>query len=171
MLEADRGFTTERILGGLASGEGLIAAVSDGTRDKDDYVVGELTDKRLLVYEPEFSRVLKVCARDFSTLSAIFATRGAVATFRVMTRANPLRATGGPRLTPGPRHRRGAQAEPDRERRGQQVRQPSPVHRLAALQAPARRREPRPVRAPRAWPEVGSCPPGRSTDRHHASFP
>lgn len=91
--QADPGFTSERILGGLASGEGLIAAVGDGTRDKDDNVAGEVADKRLLVYEPEFSRVLKVCGRDSSTLSAILRDAWDRGDLRVMTRKDPLRAT------------------------------------------------------------------------------
>ena len=91
---ADPGFTSERILGGLASGEGLIAAVSDGTTDKDGNVVGAIADKRLLVYEPEFARVLKVCARDSSTLSAILRDSWDRGDLRVMTRKDPIRATG-----------------------------------------------------------------------------
>jgi len=94
LVEADPGFTSDRILGGLASGEGLIAAVGDGTRDKDDNVVGAVTDKRLLVYEPEFSRVLKVCGRDSSTLSAILRDAWDRGDLRVMTRKDPLKATG-----------------------------------------------------------------------------
>ena len=94
MAEADPTFASERILGGLASGEGLIAAVGDGTINKDDQVVGAVSDKRLLVYEPEFSRVLKVCARDSSTLSAILRDAWDRGELRVMTRTNPLRATG-----------------------------------------------------------------------------
>ncbi|MEJ7765298.1 MAG: hypothetical protein WKF86_07370, partial [Acidimicrobiales bacterium] len=94
MAVADPGFTTERILGGLASGEGLVAAVSDGTRDKDGNVVGAVTDKRVLVYEPEFIRVLKVCARDSSTLSALLRDAWDRGDLRVLTRRDPLRASG-----------------------------------------------------------------------------
>ena len=94
MVEADPGFTSERILGGLASGEGLIAAVGDGVPDKDGNVEGGVPDKRLLVFEPEFSRVLKVCGRDSSTLSAILRDVWDRGDLRVMTRNNPLKATG-----------------------------------------------------------------------------
>ena len=94
MVEADPGFTSERILGGLASGEGLIAAVGDGTPDKEGKLEGGVTDKRLLVFEPEFSRVLKVCGRDSSTLSAILRDVWDRGDLRVMTRNNPLKATG-----------------------------------------------------------------------------
>jgi len=93
MAQADHGFTAERILGGLASGEGLVAAVSDGVPDKDGNLVGAVRDKRLLVYEPEFSRVLKVCARDSSTLSALLRDSWDRGDLRVMTRKDPLRAS------------------------------------------------------------------------------
>jgi hypothetical protein len=93
MAEADPAFTSERILGGLASGEGLIAAVSDGTTDKDGNLVGAVVDKRLLVYEPEWARVLKVCARESSTLSAVLRDTFDRGDLRVMTRRDPLRAT------------------------------------------------------------------------------
>jgi hypothetical protein len=51
-----------RVMGGLASGEGLIAAVAD---DDPSF------DKRLLVVENEFARVLAVAAREGNTLSAV----------------------------------------------------------------------------------------------------
>ncbi len=91
---ADPGFTAERILGGLASGEGLVAAVGDGTIDKDGNTVGAVVDKRVLVLEPEFARVLKVCARDSSTLSALLRDAWDRGDLRVMTRKDPLRASG-----------------------------------------------------------------------------
>ncbi len=94
LAAADPVFTSERILGGLASGEGLIAAVTDGTVDKDSNLVGAVEDKRCLVYEPEYVRVLKVCGRDSSTLSAILRDAWDRGDLRVMTRKDPLRATG-----------------------------------------------------------------------------
>ena len=71
IAEADEAFVDARMVTGLASGEGLIAAVSDGATDKDGNIVGAVSDKRLGVYEPEWSRVLKVCGREGSTLSAV----------------------------------------------------------------------------------------------------
>src|SRR5215467_11503056 len=56
MRHADPGWSEERTVGGLGSGEGLIAAVAD-TED------GPAHDKRLFVFEPEFSRVLSVASR------------------------------------------------------------------------------------------------------------
>jgi hypothetical protein len=71
MAVADPEFIAKRVKGGLASGEGLIAAVGDGVPDKDGNLVGAVADKRLLVYEPEFARVLKVCNREGNTLSPV----------------------------------------------------------------------------------------------------
>lgn len=57
----------DRIASGLSSGEGLIWRV----RDRDDEVDGGVSDKRLIVFEGEFGKVLKVMSRDGNTLSAI----------------------------------------------------------------------------------------------------
>jgi hypothetical protein len=57
---ADPGFVKDRILGGFASGEAVIDAVST-----------EAGDHRLLVVEPEYARLLAVCRREGSTLSPI----------------------------------------------------------------------------------------------------
>lgn len=81
MVEADGTWAGERILGGLASGEGLITAL-DGK------------DVRLLVVEPEFARTLAVCARDGSTLSAVIRQAWDTGDLRVMTRKDPLSVTG-----------------------------------------------------------------------------
>jgi Bifunctional DNA primase/polymerase, N-terminal/Protein of unknown function (DUF3987)/Primase C terminal 1 (PriCT-1) len=51
---------------GLSSGEGLIHAVRDGTVDDPG-----VSDKRLLVMEPELASVLQVMARQGNTLSAV----------------------------------------------------------------------------------------------------
>lgn len=65
MASADLGWSDSRVVGGLSSGEGLIAAVQDDGDKRD----GAVIDKRLLVVEEEFSHVLKVASRDGSTLS------------------------------------------------------------------------------------------------------
>lgn len=77
-------------MGGLASGEGLIASVADA----DEQGQGGNTDKRLLVYEPEFARVLGVAAREGSTLSPIIRDAWDTGRLRVMTRKSPLVASG-----------------------------------------------------------------------------
>jgi hypothetical protein len=63
----DPSWTTGCVLPGIASGEALIAEVRDGTSDEDLGVA----DKRRLVLEPEFARLLAVAAREGSILSAV----------------------------------------------------------------------------------------------------
>lgn len=82
--EADPYFASERVFSGLASGEGLIAALSES----------EVTDKRTLVFEPEFARILQVCSRDGSTLSPILRDAWDRESLRVITRKDPLRVDG-----------------------------------------------------------------------------
>jgi hypothetical protein len=76
----------DRIMSGLASGEGLIAAVNDDDGDP-------INDKRLLVVESEFARVLAVAAREGNTLSAVIRQAWDSGDLRTMTRKDPLRAT------------------------------------------------------------------------------
>lgn len=87
MAHVDSDFVGSRIMSGLASGEGLIATVRDRADD------GGGDDKRLLVFEPEFSKPLKVCAREGSTLSDTIRQAWDDGNLRVMTRRDPLRAT------------------------------------------------------------------------------
>lgn len=84
MRHADPGWFNSRITGGLASGEGLIAQVADG-RDSPD--------RRLLVFEPEFARVLTAAGRDGSTLSHVIREAWDSDTIRLTTRHDPLAAT------------------------------------------------------------------------------
>lgn len=55
-----------RVLGGWGSGEALVDALRDG----DDEHPGA-TDKRLLVIEPEYARLLRVASREGATLSML----------------------------------------------------------------------------------------------------
>ncbi len=65
---ADPTFFADRVAGGFGSGEGL-ADVVQGPTAEDGKPIN--ADRRLLVIEQEFARVLKSCARDGSILSAI----------------------------------------------------------------------------------------------------
>jgi hypothetical protein len=85
--EVDPEWTANRVMGGIGSGEGIIAAVADTDDDAPQ-------DKRLLVVESEFARVLAVCAREGSTASAIIREAWDSDRLRVMTRREPLIATG-----------------------------------------------------------------------------
>jgi hypothetical protein len=91
MALADPGWFAERVGGGLASGEGLIAAVRDPVDDQD---TDAPPDKRLLCVEAEFVRVLGVAAREGNTLSAVLRQAWDDGRLRTMTRKDPLRASG-----------------------------------------------------------------------------
>lgn len=86
-----------RIMAGLSSGEGLIWAVRDhdvgDNEDEDDAPPPEPEDKRLLVMEPEWARVLRVLERDGNTLSAIIRQCYDSGQLRVMTRKSPVSAS------------------------------------------------------------------------------
>jgi hypothetical protein len=77
-----------RILTGLSSGEGLIWAVRDPT-EQDPGV----TDRRLLVIEPEFASVLKAASREISTLSPTLRSAWDGRPLAILTRTAPARAT------------------------------------------------------------------------------
>ena len=86
----------EHLLGGLASGEGLIWAVRDPVHGPvRDRKTGEVTeqitdlgvdDKRVLVVESEFARTLQVCSREGSTLSAIMRQAFDGGSLRILTK-------------------------------------------------------------------------------------
>jgi hypothetical protein len=78
-----------RIVSGLGSGEGLIAAVRDGTDDEP----GE-PDKRALVFAAELAGTLAVMARQGATLSAVIRDAWETGDLRQTVKTNPLRATG-----------------------------------------------------------------------------
>jgi hypothetical protein len=75
--EVDEDWANRRVISGLSSGEGLIYAVRDPV-ERYDANAGEMKvvdrgepDKRLMVVEGEYARVLKVMGRDGNSLSAI----------------------------------------------------------------------------------------------------
>jgi hypothetical protein len=104
---ADRAWSRGRILSGLSSGEGLIHAVRDRlpsagegeTSDREP--AGEVEtsdreplDKRLLIVEAEFGASLKNMRRDGNTLSEIVRQAWDSGDLGVLTRREPLKATG-----------------------------------------------------------------------------
>jgi hypothetical protein len=101
----DAAWSDARIMSGLASGEGLIWAVRDEIREfvrvREEGCVlykevvsdeGE-KDKRLLVAEPEFGRVLQVSERESNTLSAIIRQCWDTGNLRILTKKQAARAT------------------------------------------------------------------------------
>ena len=86
------------VLGGLGSGEALIEAVRDqrlGVGDDGSEIVLDagVTDKRKLVFAPEFARVLKVCRRDTSILGTILREAWDGRRLQNATRSAPLTAS------------------------------------------------------------------------------
>jgi hypothetical protein len=79
LADADPAFA-HCLVGGLSSGEGLIAQVRDPLDDEHDSQAPP--DKRRLVVEPEFAQTLKVLAREGNTLSASSARHGTESRFR-----------------------------------------------------------------------------------------
>jgi hypothetical protein len=96
-----------RVLGGLSSGEGLIWAVRDpiwkqeAIKDKGRYtgdyqmvqVDAGVADKRLLVLETEFSKVLAVQGRDRSILGETLRQAWETGCLRTMSKNSPAVAT------------------------------------------------------------------------------
>jgi Protein of unknown function (DUF3987) len=77
---------------GLSSGEGLINEVRDDD-DRDRGLPAHLAKARL-IYEGEFVRVLKVCAREGNILSTVLRDAWDGRPLRSLTRRDPLKATG-----------------------------------------------------------------------------
>ena len=96
----------DNIIGGCGSGEGVIAAVRDPImkrerikdpgelpRYEEVEVDGGVLDKRLLIYESEFSSVLKVCEREHNLLSEVLRKAWDHGHLRNTTKTSPLKAT------------------------------------------------------------------------------
>ena len=87
LTEADPAFPS-RLRTGLSSGEGLVWTV----RDPNGPDAG-VTDKRLLVAEPEFVSVLKQTQREINTLSPVLRSAWDGRPLALLTRTAPARAT------------------------------------------------------------------------------
>jgi hypothetical protein len=97
--DVDEEWATARVTSGLSSGEGLIWAVRDEIRGLNKKHVEEVLDpgvqdKRLLVLEGEFSRVLQSVERQGNTLSAVLRDSWDTGTLSCLTKNSPARATG-----------------------------------------------------------------------------
>lgn len=70
----DSDFIANRVMSGFGSGEALVAELASGGQGDVEIRDGEIDvplDRRILVFEPEFARVLSVSAWQGSTMSAI----------------------------------------------------------------------------------------------------
>ena len=96
----DPGWVKDRIADGLSTGEGLIYAVRDVRDNSSADKLNEsshdvdVLDKRLMVIEPEFARVLAAIKRENSSLSAVVRSAWDSGNLRTMTRQTPMRASG-----------------------------------------------------------------------------
>ena len=91
---ADAGWG-DRVESGLTSGEGLIWAVRDANGiEKGEKADHGVTDKRLLVFEPEFANVLRVLERQGNRLSAVVRDAWDGRTLRTLTRTTSAKASG-----------------------------------------------------------------------------
>lgn len=90
---ADPEWWDARVLGGLSSGEGLISAVGDPVEKDGKEILKGATDKRLLVVESEFTRVLAAQAREGNVLSEVTRQAFDTGNLRTMTKV-PQVATG-----------------------------------------------------------------------------
>ena len=93
LRDADPIWVSDHVKGGLSSGEGLIYAVRD-PNNSGGVVDPGVTDKRLLDLESEFASTLRVIGREGNTLSATIRQAWDTGNLAVLTRNNPLRATG-----------------------------------------------------------------------------
>ena len=85
--QADDEWISRALISGLASGEGLINAL----KDRDE---GEVVEKRVLVSEAEFARVIAAASRDGSILSAVIRDAWDSGRLQNLTRKEPLKAHG-----------------------------------------------------------------------------
>lgn len=103
----DEDWISDCVQAGVSTGEGLIWAVRDPIEKKEPVkekgrVTGYQTiiadhgveDKRLLVQEPEFAKVLRVMAREGNTLSPVIRQAWDSGDLRVLTKTSAARATG-----------------------------------------------------------------------------
>ena len=89
--EVDPDYAEKNIVGGMSSGEGLIAHVRDEGIDSEDHP--GVDDKRVLVFEGEMARPLQAAGRQGNILSTVIRHAWDGVPLRVMTRKDALSAT------------------------------------------------------------------------------
>lgn len=86
----DDTWSTDCVTSGIASGEAVIALVADPGEDDEPRRV----DKRALILEEEFARLLATGRREGSTVSPVIRAAWDSRPLRITTKANSLTATG-----------------------------------------------------------------------------
>src|SRR5262245_46214767 len=99
MKIADQGWSDDRLKGGLSSGEGLINEVRDQRKEwnrkegREEIVDPGISDKRLMIVEPEFAGALAVAERHGNTISTLIRRAWDGDKLQSMTKNSPLCAT------------------------------------------------------------------------------
>jgi|HubBroStandDraft_1064217.scaffolds.fasta_scaffold19408_2 hypothetical protein len=101
---AAREWARDRVMSGLSSGEGLIWQIRDPiykkeknrkTGEYEDVLVDEgISDKRVLVVEPELASTMAVMARQGNTLSSVVRDAWDRSELRALTKNSPARSSG-----------------------------------------------------------------------------
>jgi Protein of unknown function (DUF3987) len=96
----DETWNDDRIKSGLSSGEGLINEVRDERKEwnkkeaREEVVDPGVTDKRLMVVEPELAGALSAMERHGNTLSPVIRKAWEDGKLATITKSSPLKATG-----------------------------------------------------------------------------
>jgi hypothetical protein len=94
----DPAWTEDCIQSGVATGEGIVWRVRDATYKTvdgvEEVVDPGVTDKRLLIYEPEFASVLKQTERPGNIVSPVLREAWDRGTLGRLTKSCPTKATG-----------------------------------------------------------------------------
>ena len=97
---ADESWADDRLKNGLSSGEGLINEVRDAVQKWDakekrfEIVDPGVSDKRIMIVEPEFAGALAVIERHGNTLSPLIRRAWDGDKLSTLTKSSPLCATG-----------------------------------------------------------------------------
>jgi len=86
--QVDPKWAGTQIIGGLASGEGVIAELRDSSEESH-----ESKDKRLVLLEGEFSQALQVMSRAGNTVSAMLRNAWDTGNLRNLSKGQPLQAS------------------------------------------------------------------------------
>ena len=90
--QTDEQWATNRIKGGLASGEGVIAELQDPPM-RNEQQEEELRDKRLLLMEGELAQLLQVMSRAGNTIATIMRNAWDTGFLNNMSKGKPLKAS------------------------------------------------------------------------------
>lgn len=85
---------TRRICPGINSGPALIEQVADEENTRAGSFLRGVADKRLLMYESEFTRLLAIFSRDSETLGMVLRQAWEDDQLAALSKKNPVRATG-----------------------------------------------------------------------------